>query len=82
MINPPSFAVAEVNPAPFGYFPGTRIPRKSPARDDFGGKGVCKRCGKAGLVWEMITEDSFDIRRTHWELQEIGGERHVCKVKP
>lgn len=70
MIHPPSFAGAEVNPAPFGYFPGTRIPRKAPAREEFDGKGVCRYCGQTGLVWEKT--------ETGWRLHTLGGAQHQC----
>jgi hypothetical protein len=59
------------NQAPYGHYPGTRIPRKSPARDEYEGRGACKRCGTPGLVWEMHERD-------RWVLVDMGGKRHVC----
>jgi hypothetical protein len=61
-----------VNPheAPFGYFPGTNIPRKAPARDEFDGKGVCRHCGQTGLVWEQTGQG--------WRLFTLGGTQHQC----
>lgn len=69
-IHPPRFAGAEVNEAPFGYFPGTRIPRKAPPRDEFNGRGVCRYCGQGNLAWEKQGE--------RWVLTELGGKRHEC----
>lgn len=54
----------------YGYFPGTTIPRKAPARQEFEGKSVCKRCGEKELVWEKDGE--------RWRLFTIGGKAHVC----
>lgn len=56
--------------APHGFHPGTRIPRKAPARDEFNGRGACKFCGQTGLVWERQGE--------RWALVEVGGKRHEC----
>lgn len=67
-----------IDPAPFGYHPGTTIPRKAPPRDDFSGKGVCRYCGQTGLVWEMVSKHTLDVRRDHWILCEMGGKRHQC----
>ena len=58
------------DPAPFGYHPGTRIPRKHPSRDEFAGRGVCKFCGQTGLTWEKYDEG--------WRLVDMGGKRHEC----
>jgi hypothetical protein len=61
------------NPAPYGYFPGTGIPRKKPV-PEHDGRGVCKFCGATGLVWE---------KRGGWMLCEVGGKVHQCrKDKP
>jgi hypothetical protein len=73
MNHPPRFAGAEVNPAPFGYFPGTRIPRKSPPADHHEGRGVCKFCGAGDLTWEKQGD--------RWRLCDMGGKTHVCPVK-
>jgi hypothetical protein len=58
--------------APFGYFPGTGIPRKKP-EPQHEGRGVCKRCGKTGLVWEQ--------QKQGWLLVDIGGKLHQCEVR-
>lgn len=63
--------------APFGYFPGTKIPRKRPD-PYFEGRGECKSCGTPGLIWEMITDSTNSERRTHWVLVDMGGKKHVC----
>lgn len=55
--------------APFGYFPGTKIPRKRPAAE-FEGRGQCKFCGTPGLVWEKHDDG--------WRLVDLGGKRHEC----
>jgi hypothetical protein len=54
----------------FGFFPGTTIPRKAPAREEYEGKSVCKRCGAKELVWEQTGRG--------WRLFTIGGTEHVC----
>ena len=57
------------NPAPYGFFHGTGIPRKKPEAEN-DGRGVCKFCGATGLVWE---------KRLGWTLCEVGGKVHQCK---
>jgi hypothetical protein len=59
--------------APYGYHPGTRIPRKSPPADHHEGRGTCKFCGETDLVWEKHGD--------RWALTDIGGKRHVCPPK-
>jgi len=59
------------NAAQFGFHPGTRIPRKSPPRDEHQGRGTCKYCGEQDLVWEKHGD--------RWRLVDLGGARHVCK---
>lgn len=56
--------------APYGYYPGTKIPRKAPPPAHDRG---CKGCGKVGLIWEKHGE--------RWVLTEVGGKRHVCERK-
>jgi hypothetical protein len=55
--------------APYGYFPGTGIPRKRPA-DAHDRRVSCDACGATGLVWEKQNEG--------WKLMTVGGRRHVC----
>lgn len=62
-----------MNEAPYGYHPGTRIPRKSPENNHHEGKGTCKYCGQRGLVWEQT--------EAGWRLLEVGGHKHVCPPK-
>jgi len=59
-------------PAPHGYHAGTSFPRKSPPCD---GRtyGKCKDCGAKELVWELHPDG--------WRLVDVGGNRHVCKVR-
>ncbi len=56
--------------APFGYHPGTTIPRRHKVPESHSGKGKCKHCGAEDLVWERIND--------HWYLKEMGGKRHRC----
>jgi hypothetical protein len=49
--------------AAYGYFAGTKIPRKAPVRDEFDGKGVCRFCGQTGHGWRLFT---------------LGGSQHQC----
>lgn len=58
--------------APYGYHPGTSIPRKRPPAE-FEGRGQCKLCGKTGLIWEMHAD--------RWILTDLGGKKHVCPPK-
>lgn len=57
--------------ARYGFFPGTRIPRKSPPQDHHDKRGVCRYCGEEDLIWEMHGD--------RWRLVDVGGKRHVCK---
>lgn len=59
-----------MNDAPYGYFPGTRIARKSAPAESHEGRRTCKYCGETDLVWEK--------QGVSWRLCTIGGERHVC----
>lgn len=58
--------------APFGYFPGTRIPRKH-APPKYDARGQCRHCGTTELVWEP--------QANRWVLTDVGGNRHVCKAR-
>jgi len=57
--------------APFGYHPGTTIPRRHKEPVSHSGPGKCKRCLAGDLIWERVDE--------HWYLTEVGGKRHRCK---
>lgn len=56
---------------PFGFHPGTKIPRKSPQKDEITRRGTCNICGEKDLVWEQHGEK--------WLLVDVGGNKHVCK---
>ncbi len=57
------------NDAPFGYSPGTTIPRKRKPVE-YEGRGQCRHCGTTGLVWELHGD--------RWRLTDLGGKRHEC----